>query len=65
MKKIIIAPHWIPIAEQVPPETGDYITYRPEKGNVSLEFFANGAWCLDEYYEPVTHWMPVPQPPKA
>lgn len=67
---------WIRVEERLPAEyelslvygsSGIFIgSYR--KGNKYMD----GYWCSEKYehvectedYEPVTYWMPLPQPPK-
>lgn len=62
---------WIPVSERLPDTSGDYLT--------RCHHYRNGDWSevvpfdvdknyfadLDGYYYPfVTHWMPLPEPPK-
>ena len=62
---------WISVEDSLPPvdETvlvcWDYATdIEPEKEYLTLDEDYNEYWpnCQDE---PPTHWMPIPQPPKA
>ena len=64
-------PGWISVEDSLPPvdETvlvcWDYATdIEPEKEYLTLDEDYNEYWpnCQDE---PPTHWMPIPQPPKA
>lgn len=67
---------WISVEDRLPEKEGNYIvaekkgngeTYVTERG---LLHWANGpSWCLswqEQYVHEikVTHWMPLPEPPK-
>ena len=64
---------WIPVSERLPEVREDVLCYRCIK-NVSLTFdvytyLGNGQWedtygNLDEEIKPISHWMPLPEPPK-
>ena len=62
---------WIPVDERLPEETGRYLTANKildDKIDVFDLWFDGGFWYIDDEddmfdYE-VTHWMPMPQPPK-
>lgn len=54
---------WVSVTERLPVvETSVIVTY---DGLVSLGYYMNG-WNVGEYEtrENVTHWMPLPEPPK-
>ena len=64
-------PHWINVEERVPDISGIYIAYSRKLGVVACEFCVYhgeetwyqcgwGGWKLTD----VTHWMPLPGPPK-
>lgn len=69
---------WIKCSERLPPISNDdsfpvrYLTYR--KGRISIMFFFDefGIFshegmlkeCAGDYHEEITHWMPLPEPPK-
>lgn len=62
-------PKWIPVNERLPKKDGTFITaYR--KGGVSQNWYmtfhhGGGKWYQNsEDTGEVTHWMPLPQPPK-
>ena len=57
---------WIPVAERLPEKLKEVITYRGECGT-SIEYtYGDGAWFFDdEMVDDVTHWMPLPEPPKG
>ena len=61
---------WIPVSERLP-GTKDCIIVATTDGNVGEAFlYWDGVfhWIWDEYFEHelrVTHWMPLPEPPKG
>lgn len=59
-------PKWIPVTERLPEYEMEVLTYRGE-GGISVERMFPGAfWDLDyDIIDPVTHWMPLPEPPKG
>ena len=55
---------WIPVTERLPEENTEALAYR--SGNIAVEFRWATYWendVLSNY--PVTHWMPLPEPPKG
>lgn len=59
---------WIPVTERLPEEDGFVIVWHDE---TEIALFSEGKFCfydavgcLREYVE-VTHWMPLPTPPKG
>lgn len=50
---------WIPVTE--PPKYGDYYLVCDNCGRVYTTPFGNTGWWLESN---VTHWMPLPKPPK-
>ena len=63
---------WISVAERLPEETGRYLTAN-KRGDDKIDvfdlWFDGGFWYIDDEddmfdYE-VTHWMPMPHPPKG
>lgn len=59
-------PRWIPVAERLP-EQGWYLAYGPTIKTEVLHFnSAEEVWSSERYYNiEVTHWMPLPEPPKG
>lgn len=57
---------WIPVTERLPEKLKEVITYRGECGT-SIEYtYGDGAWFFDDtMLDDVTHWMPLPEPPKG
>ena len=65
------APRWIPVTEKLPERNGFYLCLYESKakGGVAMDEglsilqFINKKWCLFDSYV-VTHWLPIPEPPK-
>jgi hypothetical protein len=58
------AQQWIPVTERLPEENTAVLTYR--ESGIEVEFREKRGWDYDEFTQcPVTHWMPLPQPPKG
>lgn len=61
---------WIPVTERLPEEAGYYITVF-SKGEVGQNLYMTFADRSGKWYQnsedtgKVTHWMPLPTPPKA
>lgn len=76
--KQVEQPHWIPVTERLPNCNGCYLVWRPhffggEIGMPSICYFDGTNTWHDSYgvdftrilhSEDVTHWMPLPEPPK-
>lgn len=68
---------WISVAERLPEEEGWYLVYTtPNRGHKSINKAMFCKWYACGNFEPywrgagghwanVTHWMPIPQPPKG
>ena len=77
LKKFQVAvaskPRWIPVTERLP-NTGNkvIVAIRDESGDTKYDYTYSGwysgyedRWIVDdEYCSWVTHWMPLPTPPK-
>jgi hypothetical protein len=57
---------WIPVTERLPEYEQQVLTYRGESG-ISIErMFPGACWDFDyDFIDDVTHWMPLPEPPKG
>ena len=58
---------WINVKDRLPKNDGkDVLTYRGVDG-VCIELYANGyGFSFDDMFKSeVTHWMPLPEPPKG
>ena len=63
---------WISVDERLPEENGRYLTANKrcdDKIDVFDLWFNGGFWYIDEEDDvfdfEVTHWMPMPEPPKG
>lgn len=59
---------WISVEDSLPPKTGQYLTHWPD-GEIETYDFQNEIAELGwkrplSRYGIVTHWMPLPAPPK-
>lgn len=57
---------WIPVEERLPEKWQNVLTVRTD-GGFRLDFIGSaGVWYEDVDFVryPVTHWMPLPEPPK-
>ena len=78
MRVIAKTPRWIPVTERLPNCNGCYLVWRPhffggEIGMPSICYFDGSNTWHDSYGvdferilhpDDVTHWMPLPEPPK-
>ena len=63
---------WISVDDRLPEEKGRYLTANKRCGDKIVVFdlwFGGGFWYVEEEDDvfdfEVTHWMPMPQPPKG
>lgn len=69
----VTAQEWIPVTERLPERTGSYIVHTDRGAVCTARFYRNLPTGL-EYENPhwnnsrlnkhITHWMPLPEPPK-
>ena len=56
-------PKWIPVTERCPEKSGDYLVF-----DDCRNLYINEWHCLSKkwqfYDSRITHWMPLPEPPK-
>ena len=64
-------PRWISVAEQLPEKAGKYLVcgrWRGKQAKIWVcEFMTLGClkgWVNSAAYPSVSHWMPIPEPPK-
>lgn len=54
---------WISVKDRQPNVAGWYLVFY--NGNkMQVAFFKGKKWPFDNHYHKVTHWMPLPEPPK-
>ena len=70
-KQKLAMPHWIPVTERLPESAERYLVMRfdyvAKAPFYDLLWFENGRWW-NRHFEgdyAVTHWMPLPEPPKG
>ena len=61
---------WIRVEERLPDKNGVFIVALEESGFENLVYFdvrqyVGGKWCNIPNKLTVTHWMPLPEPPKG
>jgi len=61
---------WIPVSEKLPKDNQEVLIYADliAKGvhsTKSRQWSADGYYYHGDWYDTVTHWMPLPQPPEA
>lgn len=66
-------PQWTSTKDRMPPRNGNYLVVTEGLGFyrgcavIKLLYFYNGCFKLDDkdvYSVNITHWMPLPEPPK-
>lgn len=61
---------WIPVTESLPQEFVSVLVYIPSESPLPMvkeAYLANGLWSTKTWIhsaKDVTHWMPLPEPPK-
>ena len=62
---------WIPVTERLPEKSGDYLAYCDNRYigllpySTQYKLFNTFDGCGTRHAIAVTHWMPLPQPPKG
>ena len=69
--KIVWEHRWIPVSERLPEESGEYLVWanvRPDKDEDPVPFmimsYFHAFYDNQFIVKNVTHWMPLPEPPK-
>lgn len=68
IERMVVAdkPRWIPVTERLPEKYTHNLVYGSEIG-IDILYFGNRGLFLDYHSDEingVTHWMPLPEPPK-
>ena len=59
---------WIPVTERLPEHSGDYLVYSvggnwEQLSTIEIAFWNDKNFIVQSFFA-VTHWMPLPEPPK-
>ena len=54
---------WISVKDRLPNVAGWYLVFY-NGSKMQVAFFKGKKWPFDNHYHKVTHWMPLPEPPK-
>lgn len=73
MKKVIITTKWIPVTEKLPEQGKNVMVFRPgldvfwdqREARYDIEWHDGKNFIFEDVFGPVSHWMPLPKPPKA
>lgn len=55
---------WIPVSERLPEDSADVLVCY-KNGLVTTNAWLDAHWWFKDEKNPITHWMPLPQPPKG
>jgi len=57
---------WVSVEDRLPDDCNDHLCFSKLNGRCVL-LYCSGMWHVDEYTtdKTVTHWKPLPQPPKT
>ena len=60
---------WIPVTDRLPEDGSDILAYAEngEDARIVPANYDRGTWfdcCFNRVTENITHWMPLPEPPK-
>ena len=58
------AHRWIPVTERLPEENGHYLVHAVGNGYYSTYIALWNGRFRANFEMPITHWMPLPEPPK-
>lgn len=56
---------WVPVEERLPEQTPTQCLCYSKDGCCMVGVYTNWGWMFPCYLEKVTHWMPLPEPPKG
>lgn len=57
-------PKWIPVTKKLPEKDGKFIALAYSEANTMDYYYGHWMYMGTEYTRVVTHWMPLPEPPK-
>ena len=57
------APKWISVEDMLPEQGEEAICINAD-GDMMIGKYTEWGWMFPCYFEELTHWMPIPQPPK-
>lgn len=57
-------PHWIPVSERLPGHGERVLAYSPEMDGTEADIQVSKGFMVRRKRSDITHWMPLPQPPK-
>lgn len=57
------APKWISVEDRLP-EQGEEAICIAADGDMMIGKYTEWGWMFPCYFEELTHWMPIPEPPK-
>lgn len=55
--------NWISVDDGLPEYRATVIAYNEHK-QMMIGIYSEWGWTFPAYFENVTHWMPLPEPPK-
>jgi len=69
VRRKLQSPRWIPVTERLPEEDGMYLVHGKwsasgRKVTDTCEFYVHDGYFRAAWNFDVTHWMPLPEPPK-
>ena len=56
-------PKWISVDDRLP-EQGEEAICIAADGDMMIGKYTEWGWMFPCYFEELTHWMPIPEPPK-
>ena len=58
-----VVQRWISVKDRLPEVAGWYLVFYNGSA-MQVAFFKGKKWPFDNHYHTITHWMPLPEPPK-
>lgn len=55
--------NWISVKDKLPKNFDDVLAIY-ESGRMDVTCRHSDGWLMERHWGPVTHWMPLPEPPK-